>query len=140
MLIVIMYVAVIVAIRRKEMGWGDSEHPLVMLFLGSSGIGECHTHMTMCHTLIILCTIHYKFFVGKTELAKQVANYIHKNNPKVINIVKLCNGVENPHNWQGSLIQGGAAQYTKPLKHSNYGQGYRVGLKMIHPVVFAIIF
>lgn len=39
-------------IRRKENGWVDYEHPLVFLFLGSSGI-------------------------GKTELAKQVAKYIH---------------------------------------------------------------
>lgn len=49
--------AVAAAIRRKEMGWGDNEHPLVFLFLGSSGI-------------------------GKTELAKQVAGYVHKDNPK----------------------------------------------------------
>ena len=42
------------AIRRKENGWVDSDHPIVMLFLGSSGI-------------------------GKTELAKQVAKYIHQN-------------------------------------------------------------
>ncbi|KAF6025974.1 CLPB [Bugula neritina] len=40
------------AVRRKENGWFDSDHPLVMLFLGSSGI-------------------------GKTELAKQLANYMH---------------------------------------------------------------
>lgn len=46
--------SVIVAIRRKENGWIDEEHPLVFLFLGSSGI-------------------------GKTELAKQLAAYIHKN-------------------------------------------------------------
>ena len=39
------------AIRRKENGWADTEHPLVFLFLGSSGI-------------------------GKTELAKQVAHYM----------------------------------------------------------------
>ncbi|EEB19631.1 suppressor of potassium transport defect, putative [Pediculus humanus corporis] len=42
------------AIRRKENGWADDEHPLVFLFLGSSGI-------------------------GKTELAKQLARYIHKD-------------------------------------------------------------
>ncbi|CAG2111953.1 unnamed protein product [Medioppia subpectinata] len=42
------------AIRRKENGWYDDEHPLVMLFLGSSGI-------------------------GKTELAKQVAAYLQPN-------------------------------------------------------------
>ena len=41
------------AIRRKENGWIDDEHPLVFLFLGSSGI-------------------------GKTELAKQVAAYLFK--------------------------------------------------------------
>lgn len=42
------------AIRRKENGWIDDEHPLVFLFLGSSGI-------------------------GKTELAKQIAKYLHKD-------------------------------------------------------------
>ncbi|XP_075448913.1 mitochondrial disaggregase isoform X2 [Ascaphus truei] len=42
------------AIRRKENGWYDEEHPLVFLFMGSSGI-------------------------GKTELAKQTAKYLHKD-------------------------------------------------------------
>lgn len=42
------------AIRGKENGWYDEDHPLVFLFMGSSGI-------------------------GKTELAKQVAKYLHKN-------------------------------------------------------------
>ncbi|KAF4085709.1 hypothetical protein AMELA_G00098080 [Ameiurus melas] len=42
------------AIRRKENGCYDEEHPLVFLFLGSSGI-------------------------GKTELAKQVARYMHED-------------------------------------------------------------
>ena len=45
------------SIRRKENGWIDDEHPLVFLFLGSSGI-------------------------GKTELAKQVAKYLHKDQLK----------------------------------------------------------
>ncbi|XP_068920784.1 mitochondrial disaggregase isoform X8 [Petaurus breviceps papuanus] len=45
------------AIRRKENGWYDEEHPLVFLFLGSSGI-------------------------GKTELAKQTAKYMHKDGKK----------------------------------------------------------
>ena len=44
-------------IRRKENGWIDDEHPVVFLFLGSSGI-------------------------GKTELAKQVARYLYKDNLK----------------------------------------------------------
>ncbi|KAI9294043.1 hypothetical protein K502DRAFT_350388 [Neoconidiobolus thromboides FSU 785] len=38
-----------------QLGWYDEDKPLVFLFLGSSG-------------------------VGKTELAKQIANYTHKNN------------------------------------------------------------
>ncbi|CAG5135318.1 unnamed protein product [Candidula unifasciata] len=42
------------AIRRKQNGWYDEDHPLVFLFLGSSGI-------------------------GKTELAKQVSHYLHKD-------------------------------------------------------------
>ena len=33
-------VCLAVAIRRKENGWYDEEHPLVFLFLGSSGIGK----------------------------------------------------------------------------------------------------
>ncbi|XP_064486483.1 mitochondrial disaggregase-like [Ornithodoros turicata] len=46
-------IAIVAAsIRRKELGWFDEEHPLVFLFLGSSGI-------------------------GKTELAKQIAEYLH---------------------------------------------------------------
>ncbi|VDP04167.1 unnamed protein product [Soboliphyme baturini] len=49
--------AVAAAIRRKENGWYDDEHPLVFLFLGSSGI-------------------------GKTELAKQVAHYLYKDPKK----------------------------------------------------------
>ena len=49
--------AVSAAIRRKENGWGDDEHPLVFLFIGSSGI-------------------------GKTELAKQLAKYLHGNKPE----------------------------------------------------------
>uniref|UniRef100_A0A1X7TKR5 Uncharacterized protein n=1 Tax=Amphimedon queenslandica TaxID=400682 RepID=A0A1X7TKR5_AMPQE len=28
------------AIRRRELGWNDTDHPLVFLFLGSSGIGK----------------------------------------------------------------------------------------------------
>ena len=33
-------IAAAAAIRRREMGWADDEHPMVLLFLGSSGIGE----------------------------------------------------------------------------------------------------
>ena len=48
------------AIRRKQNGWHDEDKPLVFLFLGSSGI-------------------------GKTELAKQVARYLHgDDNPNAL--------------------------------------------------------
>ncbi|OMH86283.1 Caseinolytic peptidase B protein-like protein [Zancudomyces culisetae] len=53
--------AVASAIRRKENGWNEEERPLVFLFLGSSG-------------------------VGKTELAKQVAKYLHSNEDSFIRI------------------------------------------------------
>uniref|UniRef100_A0A8V5H0E8 Uncharacterized protein n=1 Tax=Melopsittacus undulatus TaxID=13146 RepID=A0A8V5H0E8_MELUD len=56
------------AIRRKENGWYDEEHPLVFLFLGSSGI-------------------------GKTELAKQTAKYIHKDIKKVTLFPRLMHGI-----------------------------------------------
>lgn len=45
------------AIRRKQNGWHDEDHPLVFLFLGSSG-------------------------VGKTELAKTVAKCLFKDDPQ----------------------------------------------------------
>ncbi|PSN55211.1 Caseinolytic peptidase B protein [Blattella germanica] len=47
-------VAVTSAIRRKENGWFNEQHPLVFLFLGSSG-------------------------VGKTELAKHLARHLRNN-------------------------------------------------------------
>ena len=38
------------AIRRKENGWYDEDHPLVFLFLGSSGIGKdiCNRYSNTC--------------------------------------------------------------------------------------------
>lgn len=50
-------VTVAASIRRKQNGWFNDNHPLVFLFLGSSGI-------------------------GKTELAKQLAAYLHKDDKK----------------------------------------------------------
>ena len=52
------------AIRRKENGWTDGEHPLVFLFLGSSG-------------------------VGKTELAKQVARYLNRDSSEGEAFIRL---------------------------------------------------
>jgi len=58
------------AIRRRQNGWTDTEKPLVFLFLGSSGI-------------------------GKTELAKQIAMYIHKNSSKFIRYAFWVTRVED---------------------------------------------
>uniref|UniRef100_A0A8C6XJZ9 ClpB family mitochondrial disaggregase n=1 Tax=Naja naja TaxID=35670 RepID=A0A8C6XJZ9_NAJNA len=70
------------AIRRKENGWYDEEHPLVFLFLGSSGI-------------------------GKTELAKQTAKYLHKD------VKKVAKFIGSPPGYIGH-DEGG--QLTKKLK------------------------
>ena len=55
------------AIRRKENGWVDADHPIVMIFLGSSGI-------------------------GKTELAKQVTSYASRKDIKLFETSdsKIC--------------------------------------------------
>ena len=117
------------AIRRKENGWYDEDHPLVFLFLGSSGIGEWPIKMILlvCYTNALTksqsfndllsitseCWLFYFIvkswvisqfdskiryfwlsnratsvewffcFSGKTELAKQVAKYLHKDVKKV---------------------------------------------------------
>lgn len=43
------------AIRRREMGWADDDHPLVFLFLGSSGIGERHCATNLCEWCTLSC-------------------------------------------------------------------------------------
>ena len=67
------------AIRRREIGWGDSDHPLVFLFLGSSGIGEPFLSPSIPASLPPSSPL----YAGKTELAKQIAHYMHKENLKV---------------------------------------------------------
>ncbi|KAM9441630.1 mitochondrial disaggregase-like [Salvelinus alpinus] len=57
-------------IRRKENGWYDEEHPLVILFLGSSGIGNSSLHPSFHSFVPLSC---------KTELDKQVARYMHND-------------------------------------------------------------
>uniref|UniRef100_A0A670HRE5 ClpB family mitochondrial disaggregase n=1 Tax=Podarcis muralis TaxID=64176 RepID=A0A670HRE5_PODMU len=76
------------AIRRKENGWYDEEHPLVFLFLGSSGI-------------------------GKTELAKQTAKYLHKDVKKVRPLLSVAKFIGSPPGYVGHE-EGG--QLTKKLK------------------------
>ena len=67
-------------IRRKENGWFDDEHPLVFLFLGSSGIGKTGILFITYHVI----KYHFLtfFFKNKIELAKQIANYLHGDKSK----------------------------------------------------------
>ncbi|GIY03088.1 caseinolytic peptidase B protein homolog, partial [Caerostris extrusa] len=80
------------AIRRKENGWYDEEHPLVFLFMGSSGIGRWPWHTprgccgneeeensSMCFGMSCLENSFEHSDYVKTELAKQVARYLHKD-------------------------------------------------------------
>ena len=110
------WVFIFLAIRRRELGWNDTDHPLVFLFLGSSGIG-IHVYPTLSSNIplfvfslclllsfpvspsLLLCSsLSLSFSVspffpptllGKTELAKQVAQYLHKNNPKVYTFMHI---------------------------------------------------
>lgn len=57
------------AIRLRENGWVDPDRPLVMLFLGSSG-------------------------VGKTEVAKQIALYTHGMNGTSLDANRVVDDLE----------------------------------------------
>ena len=54
--------AVAAAIRRRENGWVDDDHPLVFLFLGSSGIGKTELAKQVNGSLSVLITILAKRF------------------------------------------------------------------------------
>ena len=43
--------SVAAAVRRKLNGWHDPEHPLVFLFLGSSGVGKTELAKTLAYIL-----------------------------------------------------------------------------------------
>uniref|UniRef100_A0A673LW52 Caseinolytic peptidase B protein homolog n=1 Tax=Sinocyclocheilus rhinocerous TaxID=307959 RepID=A0A673LW52_9TELE len=93
------------AIRRKENGWYDEEHPVVFLFLGSSGI-------------------------GKTELAKQVARYMHKD------IKKVAKFIGSPPGYVGHE-EGG--QLTKQLKQCPNAMVLFDEVDKAHPDVLTIM-
>ncbi len=84
-IIILIYFCCIIAIRRRENGWYDEDHPLVFLFLGSSGIGKVHFDLNCASQELFIYQVSLVFRAGKTELAKQVAKYIHKDNKKVGN-------------------------------------------------------
>ncbi|KAL5512880.1 hypothetical protein ACEPAH_3278 [Sanghuangporus vaninii] len=62
------------AIRLRESGWVDPDRPLTILFLGSSG-------------------------VGKTELAKQLALYLHGKDGKATNKGQTTANLEKAHGF-----------------------------------------
>uniref|UniRef100_A0A8C4EV10 ClpB family mitochondrial disaggregase n=1 Tax=Dicentrarchus labrax TaxID=13489 RepID=A0A8C4EV10_DICLA len=80
------------AIRRKENGWYDEEHPLVFLFLGSSGIGKCHlSHPTHKKKLLF-------GFLKVAAKTNRVAKFIgsppgyvgHEEGGQLTKLLKAC--------------------------------------------------
>jgi ATP-dependent Clp protease ATP-binding subunit ClpB len=105
--------AVASAIRRRENGWHDEDRPLVFMFLGSSGI-------------------------GKTELAKQVAKYIHKDDRKGFIRIdmsefqtkhEVAKFIGSPPGYVG-YEEGG--QLTKKLKNSTFSDLILHFIDIIH--------
>jgi ATP-dependent Clp protease ATP-binding subunit ClpB len=107
-------------IRRKENGWIDEDHPLVFLFLGSSGI-------------------------GKTELAKQVAKYLHKDDKKAFIRLDMSEYQEqhsvarflgSPPGYVGHQ-EGG--QLTEALKSCNNAVVLFDEVEKAHPKVLTVL-
>lgn len=107
-------------IRRKENGWIDEDHPLVFLFLGSSGI-------------------------GKTELAKQVAKYLHKDDKKAFIRLDMSEYQEqhsvarflgSPPGYVG-FNEGG--QLTEALKSCNDAVVLFDEVEKAHPKVLTVL-
>lgn len=82
-----------VAIRRKENGWYDEEHPLVFLFLGSSGIGKSLIFHTNTSSLISWSDRNKTFGVSLKGLPK------HTHSTWV---EKFVNPSE--YSWRGDLV------------------------------------
>ena len=51
------------AIRRRELGWADDDHPLVFLYLGSSGIGAGYMYVTTCTCLLLTFISHLVYTI-----------------------------------------------------------------------------
>ena len=84
-----------------ENGWTDDEHPLVFLFLGSSGI-------------------------GKTELAKQISAYLHKGNKKAFIRLDMSEYQEKHEvakligSPPGKSIVSGLTKYSEKVKNTYF--------------------
>jgi len=93
------------AIRRKENGWIDEHHPLVFLFLGSSGI-------------------------GKTELAKQLAKYLHKKKDNAFIRIDMS---EYQEKHEVCVYRVSQEERTKLWESVPYVKLYRYNPKHLYP-------
>uniref|UniRef100_A0A3P9Q377 ClpB family mitochondrial disaggregase n=1 Tax=Poecilia reticulata TaxID=8081 RepID=A0A3P9Q377_POERE len=82
------------AIRRKENGWYDEEHPLVFLFLGSSGIGTFFLRHTHLSSTLGFIRMDMSEFQEKHEVAKFIGSppgYIgHEEGGQLTKLLKAC--------------------------------------------------
>uniref|UniRef100_A0A3Q2SRQ7 ClpB family mitochondrial disaggregase n=1 Tax=Fundulus heteroclitus TaxID=8078 RepID=A0A3Q2SRQ7_FUNHE len=84
------------AIRRKENGWYDEEHPLVFLFLGSSGIGMCWNQGSYLSAVCLQGFIRMDMseFQEKHEVAKFIGSppgYVgHEEGGQLTKLLKAC--------------------------------------------------
>uniref|UniRef100_A0A3B3XTX6 Clp ATPase C-terminal domain-containing protein n=1 Tax=Poecilia mexicana TaxID=48701 RepID=A0A3B3XTX6_9TELE len=82
------------AIRRKENGWYDEEHPLVFLFLGSSGIGTFFLRHTHLSSTLGFIRMDMSEFQEKHEVAKFIGSppgYVgHEEGGQLTKLLKAC--------------------------------------------------
>lgn len=84
------------AIRRKENGWYDEEHPLVFLFLGSSGIGNLIFSLSFLY-LFLYCITYtitlepFKIFARNLSSIKRSDNFENEIKRSIIKVARDYN-------------------------------------------------